>query len=84
MPLPHMCARFAAVAKTVLDFVGQIIPFYGEASVGFVVWMAFFGGADVMYKNVLRPFLLEKEADIDKAVNAAEKKAAELASGKRD
>lgn len=55
----------AAFAKSILDYVSVIIPFYEEAYIGFLIFLGFLGGADMIYAQVLRPFLKENEALID-------------------
>ena len=54
-----------AFAKSILDYVSVIIPFYEEAYIGFVIFLGFLGGANMIYSQVLRPFLLEHESLID-------------------
>ena len=54
-----------AFAKSILDYVSVIIPFYEEAYIAFIISLGFFGGADIIYSQLLRPFLKEHEALID-------------------
>ena len=52
-------------AKSVLDYISFAIPFYHEASTGFIVYLGFFGGAKTLYESVLKPLLKQHEAEID-------------------
>jgi hypothetical protein len=54
-----------AFAKSILDYVSVIIPFYEEAYIAFLLFLGCLGGADVIYSQFLRPFLKEHEALID-------------------
>lgn len=64
-------------AKSILDYVAIIIPFYTEASIGVVVFLAFGGGAQMAY-GMLRPILKEHEKMIDEKLSEAAEKAKEL------
>lgn len=71
-----------AFAKSILDYVSFIIPFYEEATLGLVVWLGFFDGARIIYQTFLRPVLKAHEAEIDAnladATNIAREKVGEL------
>ena len=75
---PAFAALFA-FAKSVLDYVAFVIPFYAEANIAIVTFLAFGGGAELAYK-VLRPIIKEHEATIDSKLMEATAKAAELKS----
>ena len=53
------CYSIFSLAKSVLDYVGSVIPFYDEASLGFIVYLGWFGGSELLYTSLLRPFLLQ-------------------------
>lgn len=55
---------FLAFAKAVLDWVSFVVPFYNEANIAIIVYLAFFGGATQAY-GILKPFLKEHEKLID-------------------
>jgi hypothetical protein len=59
-------------AKVVLDFVGQVIPFYVEAKLATLVYLAFMGGATKVYNIALHPLLKQHEATIDAQLQRAE------------
>ena len=69
-----------AFAKSIVDYVGSIIPFYTEATLLFTVYLAYFGGATHMYGTFLKPLLKEHEKAIDKALAEAKAKAQEVAA----
>ena len=83
----HSCVRrlvysMLAMAKTVTDFVSIIIPFYDEAHIGAIIWLAFLGGTNQAYA-VLRPLIKEHESMIDAKLAEARKTAeAKLAEAK--
>mmetsp|Transcript_11284 Transcript_11284/g.22894 ORF Transcript_11284/g.22894 Transcript_11284/m.22894 type:complete len:181 (+) Transcript_11284:42-584(+) len=67
--------------KAVIDYVFKwLIPFYNEGMIAFVVYLAFFGGAQLLYENVFRPLLLAYEGDIDKQLELAQRRAMEAAT----
>ena len=70
----------SAFAKSILDYVAVIIPFYNEAYIGFLVFLGFLGGADMIYSSVLRPFLKEHEALIDAKLQEAKAAATDAAA----
>ena len=49
--------------KSVLDYVAFVIPFYAEAEIALVVFLAFGGGAKMAY-GLLRPILKQHEAGV--------------------
>lgn len=66
-------------AKSIVDYVGSIIPFYVEANIALVVFLGFFGGAEIAYKQVIGPILLQYQGQIDEAIAEAKAKAKEVA-----
>ena len=62
-------------AKSIADYVAFVIPFYDEAAIGFVIYLAFFGGAKLAYSTVLQPLIKKHEAVIDEHLQAAAAKA---------
>ena len=58
-------------AKSVLDYVAFVIPFYHEAATGFIIYCAFFGGSKQLYGTVLQPFIKQHEALIDAKLDQA-------------
>ena len=58
-------------AKSIADYVAFVIPFYDEAAIGIVLYLAFFGGAKLAYSTVLQPLLKKHEAVIDEHLKAA-------------
>ena len=63
--------------KSVCDYVAFAVPFYEEASLGLIVFLAFFGGSKMAYSTVLQPLLKKHEAVIDETLQDAAKKAEE-------
>lgn len=52
---------------TVTDlFGGYIIPFYVEAKIGFLLFIGVGGGANIIFP-MIEPYLLQAEAEADKA-----------------
>ena len=60
--------------KSVLDYVAFVIPFYAEAEIALVVFLAFGGGAKMAY-GLLRPILKQHEAAVDAAMADAQQRA---------
>lgn len=60
-----------AFAKSIVDFVAFVIPFYHEAFLGFTVYLGFFGGATHLYTTALKPLLKQHEALIDETLSKA-------------
>jgi len=50
------------------DYLFSWIPFYPEIKIAFIIFLGFFKGARLLYKNVVRPFLIQKEGAIDKQI----------------
>ena len=61
--------------KSMLDYVAFVIPMYTDASIAVIVYLGFFGGAQVIYSNLLQPLLLKHEKEIDTKIDAALKTA---------
>ena len=70
-----------AFAKSILDYVAFVIPFYTEAYIALIIALGFFGGAEMLYKQVIGPLLLKYEGDIDQAMAKAKAAAAEATGG---
>ena len=68
-------------AKSVCDYVAFIVPMYEEATVGIVIYLAFFGGAQLVYSAVLKPLLKKHEGAIDEQLNAVAQKAEASVAG---
>ena len=68
------CNSFLGFAKAILDYVSMVVPFYNEAYLGAIVFLAFLGGSDLVYKQI-RPLLKEYESAIDSHLSQAEKQA---------
>lgn len=68
-------------AKSVCDYVAFIVPMYEEATVGIVIYLAFFGGAQLVYSTVLKPLLKKHEGAIDEQLNAVAQKAEASVAG---
>ena len=64
-----------AFAKSIVDYVAFIIPFYNEASLAFIVYLAWGNGATHIYKTLLKPLLKEHEKFIDDALAQAKAQA---------
>jgi receptor expression-enhancing protein 5/6 len=65
-----------AFAKSIADYLLFIIPFYNEASIATIVFLAFFNGARMAY-DIVRPVLLANEKQIDQALADAQARAQE-------
>jgi len=50
------------------DFLLSWIPFYPEIKIGFIIFLGFFKGARTLYRNVVRPLLIQQEGNIDKQI----------------
>ena len=59
-----------AMGKSMLDFVSIIIPFYDEAHILAIIYLAFFGGSRFAYVH-LYPLLKQHEAMIDAKLREA-------------
>ena len=66
-----------AFGKSIVDYVAFVIPFYTEAHIAIVTYMAFLGGANVAY-GILRPILKQHEAIIDQKIAEAKDVVTEL------
>ena len=65
---------FVAFTKSILDFVSFAIPFYNDGMIGLTIYLAFFGGADHIYKVFMKPFMKEHEALVDAHIAKAKVK----------
>ena len=73
-----------AFARSIVDYVAFVIPFYNELTIGFTVYLAYLGGATHLYSTVLRPLLKEHEATIDGKLRAAGQLATEYGQKAKD
>lgn len=66
---------------TILEMFGDALvswlPLYYEAKIGFLVWLAVFQGATIIYERYVGPVLDEYESDIDHKLDAVKDKAGE-------
>ena len=59
-----------AFAKSILDMVSILIPLYNELNLAAIVYLAFFGGAQLAF-DLLRPLIKQHESIIDAKLNEA-------------
>jgi len=60
------------------DYILFWIPFYSLLKCCFLVWLAQYNGAAMIYEKIVRPFLIEREAVIDKVVDRVDNVADKL------
>ena len=75
---------------TVLEIIGDNVlsglPLYFEIKVALLIWLVTprFRGAEKIYKQVIHPYLVKYETDIDQSLNTIKEQSTEQLSALRD
>jgi receptor expression-enhancing protein 5/6 len=75
-----------SLLETFADVLAEYFPMYYAFKFAFLIWLSAPNtrGAEFLYNTVVRPFLMENEAKIDRTLKQAEKAAAEVADATKE
>jgi len=75
-----------SLVETFADMLSENFPMYYAFKFAFLIFLAAPNtrGAETIYKNFLRPLLLENESSIDKAITQAESTASDIGHATQD
>jgi receptor expression-enhancing protein 5/6 len=75
-----------SLLETFADLLSEYFPMYYAFKFAFLIWLSAPNtrGAEFLYSNFVRPFLMENEAKIDRSLRVAEEAANEVAEATRE